>query len=169
MTVYDSNYNGDKLHPSLTHQLALIYRALITEEEDGEDVDPHLAVHIPPTQQQNGGSDCGIYAIAFALHAALGDDVKVLEFDQPQIRAHLLNCFRKKELTRILTIKKCTGRSNHFPHQEIELYCSCLMPETYGDMVQCDKCELWYHIRCVGLASLPVDTEFWNCRSCLFH
>ena len=37
-------------------------------------VDPHLIVHIPPVQQQKGSSDCGAYAIAFAVHAALGDD-----------------------------------------------------------------------------------------------
>jgi len=29
-----------------------IYRPLITKEEDGEEVDAHLNVHIPPVQQQ---------------------------------------------------------------------------------------------------------------------
>ena len=24
----------------------------------------------------------------------------------------------------------------------------------------------WYHIRCVGLSSIPRDTELWNCHSC---
>ena len=73
MTVYDSKYSGD-LDSSLTRQLALIYRALITVEEDG--VDPHLIVHVLPVQQQKGSSDCGVYAISFAVHAALGDDVQ---------------------------------------------------------------------------------------------
>lgn len=169
VAVYDSSTNGDDFHPSLTNQLALIYRALITTEEDGEDVDPHLVIHAPPVQQQKGDSDCGVYAIGFALHAALGDTIKDIEFDQPRMRDHLLDCFRKKELTRFPTIKKCSMRFNHFPYREIELYCSCLMPETYGDMVQCDRCELWYHIRCVGLSSLPEDTELWNCHSCSIH
>ena len=34
VTVYNSNYSG-KLHPSLTHQLACIYRSLQTMYEDG--------------------------------------------------------------------------------------------------------------------------------------
>lgn len=50
--MYDSMYSGDDLIPSLTHQLALIYRGLITKEEDGEDVDPQLVVYISPVQQQ---------------------------------------------------------------------------------------------------------------------
>ena len=36
VTVYDSKFGGGDLDSSLTHQLALVYRALITVEEDGE-------------------------------------------------------------------------------------------------------------------------------------
>ena len=46
--MYDSKFSGGDLDTSLMHQLALVYRALITVEEDGEEVDPHLIVHIPP-------------------------------------------------------------------------------------------------------------------------
>ena len=108
----------------------------------------------------------GVFAIAFAVHAALGDNLEGIEFDQPKMRAHLLQCFRKKVLLRFPTVKKCSGRSKHFPYREIELFCTCLMPDTYGDMVQCDKCKLWYHINCVGLLTLPGNTEQWNCISC---
>ena len=92
--MYDSKYSGGDLNTSLTHQLTWVYRALSTVEEDGEEVDPYLIVHIPPVQQQTGSSDCGVYAIAFAVHAALGDDVKHLELDQTRMRSHLLQCFR---------------------------------------------------------------------------
>ena len=29
------------------------------------------------------------------------------------------------------------------------------MPDTYGDMVQCENCHKWFHIKCVGLLTLP--------------
>ena len=95
--MYRSRFSGGNLNHSLTHQLALIYRSLITMQEYGEDVDPHFVVRVPPLQQQNGMNDCGVYAIAFALHAALGDTLNDIEFN-PKMRAHLLQCFRKKEL-----------------------------------------------------------------------
>ena len=105
--MYDSKYSGGDLDTSLTHQLALICCALITAEKNGE-VDPHLIVYIPSVQQQTGSSGCGLYAIAFAVHAALGNDVKHLEFNQIRIRKHLLQCFRKKELVPFPTIGKCS-------------------------------------------------------------
>ena len=117
--MYDSKYSGGDLDTSLTHQLALVYRTLITVEEDGEEVDPHLIVHIPPVQQQKGSSDCGLYAIAFAVHAACGDHLKDLKFDQTQMRIHLLQCFRKKELVRFPTTRKRSQRNNHFPYREV--------------------------------------------------
>ena len=36
----------------------------------------NLYVHIPPVQQQRGSADCGVVAIAFAFHAAMGDEIK---------------------------------------------------------------------------------------------
>lgn len=148
--MYDSKFSGGDLYTSLTYQLALVYRALITAEEDE---DPHLIVHVPPVQQQKGSNVCGVFAIAFAVHAALGDDIRRFEFDQNQMRDHLLQCFRKKELVWFPIIRKCSQLSKHFPYREVKVYCSCQMPEAYGDMIQCDKCEHWYHIQCVGLSS----------------
>ena len=46
---------------------------------------------------------------------------------------------------------------------KIELFCSCQMPETYGDMIACDKCGDWYHMDCVGLERPPPKQEQWNC------
>ena len=41
----------------------------------------------------------------------------------------------------------------------VDVFCSCRMPATYGDMVQCGLCEQWFHIKCVGLHSLPSSAE----------
>ena len=34
------------------------------------------------------------------------------------------------------TLEKHGFRHSHFPYQEVEVFCNCLMPETYGDMIQ---------------------------------
>ena len=69
VTVYDSKYSG-KLHPSLIHQLTRIYRSLQTDK----DGDLMLQINVPTVQQQFGSCDCGLFAIAFTFHLAMGDD-----------------------------------------------------------------------------------------------
>ena len=167
VAVYDSKFSGGDLNSSLTHQLALIYKLLVsTGDEYGDTIDPPtLYLELPNVQQQNGVTDCGLFAIAFAVHLALGDDVSKLNFDQAQMRHHLLKCFQKKEMMPFPQSKK-GDHNNYFPGREIELFCSCQMPETYDDMIQCDTCEDWYHLKCVGLKEFPLKLEQWNCKQC---
>ena len=123
-------------------------------------------MQIPPVQQQNGSNDCGLFAIAFALHAALGDNVEELEFDQSKMRDHIQKCFGKKYLDPFPTTSKKSKRSNHFPVREIEFFCTCEMPQTYDDMVECEQCDNWFHLSCVGLPNAPNNSETWLCKSC---
>ena len=118
-------------HPS-THQLALIYRLSVSrEDEEGDELDlPTLFVDVPYIQQQRGLVDCGVFAIAFAVHLALGDDVTRLNFNQGQMRKHLLKCFQEKVMTPFPQTKPGPHYQSYFPIMEIELFCSCLMPET---------------------------------------
>ena len=81
------------LSSSLTHQLALIFRLLVkTEDEDGWEngLLSTLFKDVPYAQQQNNRSDCGLFAIAFAVHLAIGDDVVGLNSDQSKMRQHML-------------------------------------------------------------------------------
>ena len=57
---------------------------------------------------------------------------------------------------------ECTARRTSgpsVPFFQLELFCKYLMPETYDDMVACDECELWYHLKCVKLAKLPAKDQ----------
>ena len=47
---------------------------------------------------QQGETDCGLFAIAFAYHAARGDDLSKIKFHQEKMRQHLVQCFIKKRL-----------------------------------------------------------------------
>ena len=58
-----------------------------------------LAVEIPCAQQQKGNSDCGVFAIAFAVHATLGDVIEDIEFNQYEMREHIVNCFSNGRFT----------------------------------------------------------------------
>ena len=150
VTLYDSKYHGN-LTPSLSNQLARIYKELIKSDDDGDQTD--LCINIAPIQQQKGSTDCGIFAIAFALHIALNDIPEQMFFYQAEMRPHLHRCFMNKELEpfphkKLDVIPR--QPHGHLPFLQLLVYCSCLMPDTYDDMISCDNCEAWYHVGCVG-------------------
>ena len=90
-------------------------------------------------------TDCGLFSIAFAYHAAIGDNLRTLIFDQGR-HSHLLSCFERSELapfplatTTTDAIRRCALR-----HHVIILHCTCRMPDS-GKMIQCNQ---WYHYVC---------------------
>ncbi len=62
----------------------------------------------------------------------------------------------------------CHPRKSLFPAREIELFCVCLMPETCGDMIECDNCSNWLHMNCVNLSFLPGEMDIWHCLNCVY-
>ncbi len=88
--LYDSLFNG-KFSPSLEVQLTQLYRPAIR--------DGGLPVTAESVQQQSGGTDCGVFSIAFAYYAAQGKDVSKLEVTQEDLRDHICHCFEQQELT----------------------------------------------------------------------
>ena len=163
VTVLDSKWMDHRLSSSLTHQLALIYRVFIENDEDGE---MSLPVYVPSLQQQKGTNDCGVFAIAFAYYMASGDNVEIIEFDQGKMRNHLSDCFKNSKLLPFPQLKECGPRELHrFPFTCVDIFCQCKMPETYGNMIQCDNCDLWYYTKCVIQHSISTSTK-WYCKEC---
>ena len=50
------------------------------------------------TQRQTGAQDCGLFAIAFAISIAFGQDPAKTTYDQSGMREHLIRCFNKKAI-----------------------------------------------------------------------
>lgn len=167
LKIFDSKFGGGSLSEDLQWQIALIYRTMIERDEDGEECDPQLGVSIPNVQQQSGSSDCGLFAIAFALHSILGDDVAKIEFDQKRMRKHLLKCLINQAFEPFPTLAKISPRNKYYPGHQVLLYCTCEMPEKeIYEMVACDECDNWYHLACIGLNKLPSAAEEWICPNC---
>ena len=81
----------DDLPSTLEEQIAAVYANFCSK-------DSLLTITKVGVQQQKGMADCGVFAIAFAYHSAQGDDVTKLEFDQPVMRQHLLDCLQSAQL-----------------------------------------------------------------------
>ena len=58
-----------------------------------------VSLEFVPIQQQTNGSNCGIFAIAFATCLALGTNPIHVTFDIPRMRPHLLDCFKEGKIT----------------------------------------------------------------------
>ncbi len=155
LKLYDSKA-ADVLPSSIDEQLAAIYQG----HRGSTDA---LMVTRVPVQQQEGGVDCGLFAVAFAFHLLHGDNIRRLTFDQGKMRRHLVECFERQELKPFpagrRNLPRCTTK-----HFFIPLYCTCGMPESFDrNMVECEECEEWFHYKCVGLTS---DPDIWTCVSC---
>ncbi|KAL5494151.1 hypothetical protein EMCRGX_G015429 [Ephydatia muelleri] len=160
VTLCDCRKVGSHISSTLTHQLCQVYRTSICDSAGNS----FLAVNVATVQKQRGSDDCEGFAIAFALHAALGHCLEEIEFDQATMRDHLLKCYTTRNITPFPTKK--VKKARHTLIMNIDVFCSCQMPDTYGDMMQCGLCEQWFHIKCVGLHSLPSIAEEWNCSLC---
>ena len=129
----------------------LVESAYIYKSEE----DRGLTLHNVPVQQQSGITDCGVFAVAFAYHAAIGDELERIIFDQGQMRKHLLRCFEKKELSRFP--HKLLRSRGECKFQYIALHCydHCKLPESYDNLLGCDSFDQWYHY-----------ITAWFCKNC---
>ena len=155
--LFDSMSKQRTIRAGTQTQLAQIYEDFA---ENGL-----IAVRMEGVQQQIGGKDCGLFAIAFAYHLANGDDLSKLTFNQGLMRQHTFDCFEKKNMSpyplQSIEVDRSTRRISY-----IHLYCNCNMPEGYDiGMVQCDWCKIWYHYKCIGLTKEPKGKK-WKCYSC---
>ena len=137
VALYYSNFPGFQIDPHLSQQLGVIYQlAALEEDNDSEEQDfQNLALHVelPYVQQQVRVNDSGLFAIAFAVHLARGEDLTTPKYDQQQMREHLAKCFRRKSLTPFPLETNISNKQRPSKRRgtTIELCRMCLMPATY--------------------------------------
>ena len=57
-----------------------------------------ILVSAMPMQQQTGSTDCGLFSIAAAVHACLGESEFDLSISQEDMRPHLPECFQQQKI-----------------------------------------------------------------------
>ena len=75
--------------------------------------EPNLTLTFADVQMQAGGSDCGVFALAFATAICYGHSPGKFHFDQQRMRAHSIECLEKKHFTMFpIRKERRQGRSN---------------------------------------------------------
>jgi hypothetical protein len=129
-----------------------------------------ISIIVPSVQKQTNSVDCGLFAIAFATHFCLNEKLSLdTIFDSKKLREHLLACFEDKKMSHFPTTSKKIGgrRCKQVKTISIDNYCVCNMPACLDNMVQCDKCNSWYHKYCVNApADVSMADKQFLCNMC---
>ena len=163
--VFDSIRSYSDGSQCLRRQLAAILRA----EE------PHFHIRFVDVQAQSGGSDCGLFAIAFAEALCRGEDPHLLNLDQALMRCHLQKCFLGGNLVEFpqLRRRRRLGRNRLLAPKKVDVFCHCRLNwnrlgDPQGDLIQCDICRVWFHELCekVDRETFAHRTSKWYCNKC---
>ena len=128
-----------------------------------------ITMNIKNVQTQNGGSDCGLFALAFATSLCFGENPSDITYIQHEMRSHLRQCFDERSIS--LFPKEPKKKQYKAPSiitkHVFSIYCYCRQPES-GRMIQCDICEQWFHKVCANAPSAvwKKRSVAWNCRNC---
>ena len=124
-------------------------------------------MEIANVQMQNGGDDCGLFAIAFAFSLCAGDEPTELNYTQHKLHDHLVSCLENISITRFPTTRRRKHKHKNTISFKIPVYCICRQPDS-GKMVECGQCKEWYHDDCIAV---PKDVwkkrlYSWICDKC---
>lgn len=87
-----------------------------------------------PVQQQTGGVDCGLFAIAFLEFVARTYSNPVdVSFDQKQFRNHALRCLKDDRIYPFPVANSFYKKRSATKEFELKLYCECRMIWTPSD------------------------------------
>ncbi|CAF2718166.1 unnamed protein product [Rotaria sp. Silwood2] len=83
-----------KIYDSLSYpeeSLVKFFQDILPNEEK-------VVLSFASVQQQVGGNDCGLFALAFVTSLCYGDIPSVLFYDQKSLRSHYVNCIENNEI-----------------------------------------------------------------------
>ena len=130
---------------------------------------PTVAVQfiVEDVPQQDGGSDCGLFAIAFAASLCQNINPNSLVIKQQAMRPAFLKCIDNNDLSTFLN-DIVLSRSRLFKNDpltstQVRLYCHCKMPDNGELMVKCKRCKEWFHEAC---EKGDFENDDWLCCSC---
>ena len=116
---------------------------------------------------QAGGSDCGLFAIAFATSLCYGHSSGKFHFDQSAMCKHLVSCFERGQFDMFPIDRYRHSENKVKATKMIAVYCFCRMPELLrSEMIQCTDCKEWFHIDLCVTVDKKARSLKWQCIAC---
>ena len=144
VVIYDSlisNYSHIELQT-----LCDIFSYLWTYEDQDQ-----LTLLFADVQQQTGGSDCGLFSLAFAKTLCDTEDPREILYNQEEMRNNLKASFEDNQLIEFPSLNKNRCHGHYLNQVTITLHCVCRRPilQTH-DMIACKFCSSKFHPKCVS-------------------
>ena len=114
-----------------------------------------------PVQNQVGGVDCGLFAIAFAVAICFGMNPSKLIFVQDKMRSHLISCLENKKISNFPFNINTNWKKKKITKTKENIYCKCRGLYD-SEMVQCVACDAWLHHRCIDKRTVKLIEEKKN-------
>ena len=106
----------------------------------------HIQANFVNVNHQSGSSDCGVFAVAFAVSLCYGLQPAKFCYDQNNMRSHLVHCLESGRMELFPVRREQRENSVIFHSQSIKVYCVCRMPEVGKErMICCNCCKEWFH------------------------
>ena len=124
-----------------------------------------IVINVMNVQRQQNGSDCGVFALAFATTLCEGSDPTEMAYDHSKMRSHMASCFDALEPQPFPVVKQTTRRKTVLKSVAYKIYCQCRLPAK-GKMICCLKCKKWFHCACVMVKKEEAEKMRWSCADC---
>ena len=163
--IYCNEMNAIKIYDSMHLGVNTFTKTQIASILYIESADTIKIIVETVTQQMNG-SDCGMFAIAFAAALCYGQDPSKMIFQIRNTRSYLWNCFTNGHIEMFPSVQRM---SNVQPSKTflLPIYCKCRLPyvKQEDDMVECSSCHKWYHRKCLKVPKMVFKREDmnWKC------
>ncbi len=123
--------------------------------------------HTPETVYPPGRGKM-VPLLAYSDHTHLMSRRVAFPSDPADARAALLS----KRSVRALSYRqqKRAARGGGDDDSDNEIVCVCRGKDDGRELVQCDACQTWYHLQCIGIrtvAELGREEDPWFCRRCV--
>lgn len=159
--VYDSVYPSPPY--TLKEQVSFILRS-----------PEKITLRMVNVQHQNGGTDCGLFAISAAVSLCHGEDPAAHLKNQSLMRNHLVSCLENCDMVVFpdSTMKPVRSKRRIKSEYTVPVYCKCRLPwskdSKLGNMAQCKRCKQWYLQQCANISSLVYSDSStkWFFKSC---
>ena len=149
--------------PQCIKTISLYYRTSLKQ----------LTLRVMNVSKQQGGVDCGLFAIAYATTLLNGMDPVNVVFTQARMRQHVIAALEAGTLSEFPVSCRRTVRRMSVRAIPVPVYCVCKAAYVRGDrMVACDSCGNWFHCGCVDLSSTLFaamarnKSENYECQKC---